>query len=81
MLTTSTTSHPVAIIGAGPAGLLLSHLLHLRGVDLVDGVLYCAGASRLLRKLARRQDRVSIPLDVNQLVTEVARLVEELLGE
>jgi p-hydroxybenzoate 3-monooxygenase len=25
----------VAIIGSGPAGLLLSHLLHLRGIDSV----------------------------------------------
>ena len=25
----------VAIIGAGPAGLLLSHLLHLRGIDSI----------------------------------------------
>jgi len=25
----------VAIIGAGPAGLLLSHLLHLQGIDSV----------------------------------------------
>ena len=25
----------VAIIGAGPAGLLLSHLLHLAGLDTV----------------------------------------------
>jgi p-hydroxybenzoate 3-monooxygenase len=25
----------VGIIGAGPAGLMLSHLLHLRGVDSV----------------------------------------------
>ena len=25
----------VGIIGAGPAGLLLSHLLHLRGIDSV----------------------------------------------
>ena len=25
----------VAIVGAGPAGLLLSHLLHLGGVDSV----------------------------------------------
>ena len=26
---------PVAIVGAGPAGLLLSHLLHLEGIDSV----------------------------------------------
>ena len=25
----------VAIIGAGPAGLLLSHMLHLRGIDSI----------------------------------------------
>src|SRR5262245_1948704 len=32
---TSSNRTQVAIIGAGPAGLLLSHLLHLRGVDSV----------------------------------------------
>src|SRR5262249_58232948 len=32
---TSFNRTQVAIIGAGPAGLLLSHLLHLRGVDSV----------------------------------------------
>ena len=26
----------VGIVGAGPAGLLLSHLLHLRGIDDVE---------------------------------------------
>jgi p-hydroxybenzoate 3-monooxygenase len=26
---------PLAIVGAGPAGLLLSHLLHLEGIDSV----------------------------------------------
>src|SRR5436190_16243394 len=31
----STMRTQVAIIGAGPAGLLLSHLLHLRGIDSV----------------------------------------------
>lgn len=25
----------VGIVGAGPAGLMLSHLLHLRGIDTV----------------------------------------------
>jgi len=31
---------------------------------------------RGLRKLARRQDQVALPMDINQLVAEVARLVE-----
>ncbi|AKM31365.1 4-hydroxybenzoate 3-monooxygenase [Pandoraea faecigallinarum] len=29
------THYPVVIVGAGPAGLLLSHLLHLRGIDSI----------------------------------------------
>lgn len=38
---------PVGIVGAGPAGLLLSHLLHLQGIDFVvlEGhSRVCAGA-------------------------------------
>ncbi len=31
----TTTRTPVGIVGAGPAGLLLSHLLHLRGIESV----------------------------------------------
>ncbi|VVE08925.1 4-hydroxybenzoate 3-monooxygenase [Pandoraea anhela] len=29
------THYPVVIVGAGPAGLLLSHLLHLKGIDSI----------------------------------------------
>ncbi len=35
MTTSSTARTQVGIIGAGPAGLLLSHLLALRGIDSV----------------------------------------------
>lgn len=35
MNSTTTQSTQVAIIGAGPAGLLLSHLLHLKGIESV----------------------------------------------
>jgi p-hydroxybenzoate 3-monooxygenase len=31
----TTTRTPVGIVGAGPAGLLLSHLLHLRGIESI----------------------------------------------
>jgi len=31
----STTRTRIGIIGAGPAGLMLSHLLHLEGIDNV----------------------------------------------
>ncbi|HJZ60114.1 MAG TPA: FAD-dependent monooxygenase, partial [Gemmataceae bacterium] len=34
-MTTPRTRTQVGIVGAGPAGLLLSHLLHLEGVESV----------------------------------------------
>jgi len=73
----------VAIIGAGPAGLLLSHLLHLQGVESVvlerrdeayvrarvrAGVLE-NGTSQMLREvgLGERMDRDGMPHDGTEL--------------
>jgi p-hydroxybenzoate 3-monooxygenase len=75
----ASSSTQVAIIGAGPAGLFLSHLLGLRGIESVvlesrsrdhverrvrAGVLE-AGAARLLREsgVGERMDREGIPHD------------------
>ena len=48
----------VAIIGGGPAGLLLSHLLHLHNIDSV--VLERQSKARVLEAHSRRRTRIRL---------------------
>ena len=80
-MTAATQRTQVAIIGGGPAGLLLSHILHRNGIDSLvlerqsrrhvlerirAGVLE-AGTIALLREvgLGERMDREGHPHDLN----------------
>ena len=83
---TATTRTQVAIIGGGPAGLLLSHILHKNGIDSIvlerqtrqyvlkrirAGVLE-AGSVALLREvgLGARMDRDGHPHDGSAIAWE-----------
>src|SRR5580693_10606061 len=85
-MTVATQRTQVAIIGGGPAGLLLSHILHKNGIDSIDlerqtrqyvlkriraGVLE-AGSVALLREvgLGARMDRDGHPHDGSAIAWE-----------
>jgi len=87
------TRTQVAIIGGGPAGLLLSHILHKNGIDSIvlerqtrqyvlrrirAGVLE-AGSVALLREvgLGTRMDRDAASNFIGTVLMVVPRLVEE----